>query len=306
MIRITYKGVDITTSVSISRCVHDMYAAGRSDTMRLLANDVDNMWDKWAPAVGDEIKIDYGPIGTGTMFVSAAKPRNGQYDITAQAAPATGFEKRDKAWQKVRLLQVGSEIASRNGLAFESYGVTDQLYAYILQSNESDFSFLHRRAKLEGCAFLVYDKKLVLYNEAYMETQAASETLEVTVDGDYDYKDNRSELYGSCLIENGQYTGNFEVDNGSSRILKPAPNFYIGSNAEAARYAKGLLRSENKGCCCGYVRNRILTGYAAASVVTLSNARAPSWDGPVFLDHIRNDYGQGKSKIFFRRPLEGY
>lgn len=306
MIQISYKGVDITTSVSINRCYHDMYAAGRSDTLNLLVNDVDNLWDRWAPAVGDEIKVDYGAIGTGTMFVSKARPRNGKYDIAAQSAPHTGFEARDKAWRKVRLLQIGSEIAARNGLAFVSYGVTDQLYEYILQTNESDFHFLHRRAKLEGCAFLVYDKTLVLYNEAYMEAQAASETLEVTEDADYDYNDRRAELYGSCLIENGIYTGTFDAGNGSDRILKPAADFYVGSNAEAARYAKGLLRAANKGCYGGFVRTRIMTGYAAASTVTLSNVRAPSWDGTVFLDHIRNDYGQGKSKIFFRRPLEGY
>ncbi len=306
MIRITYAGADITASVSINRCWHDMYAAGRSDTLCLRVNDVDSLWDHWAPTVGDEIIVDYGTIGTGTMFVTAATPRNGMYDITAQSAPASGYEARDKSWQKVRLLQVGEEIAARNGLAFVSYGVNDQLYAYLLQSNEGDFHFLHRRAALEGCAFLVYNKTLILYSEAYIEAQAPAETLEVTVDADYRYDDRRAEQYGACLIENGQYTGNFAIANGSSRLLKPAADFYVGSNGEAVRYAQGLLRAANKGCCGGYVHTRIMPGYAATSTVTLSNARAPSWDGTVFLDHIRNDYGRGKSKIFFRRPLEGY
>ena len=306
MIRITYKGADITDSVSINRCWHDMYAAGKSDTLFLRVNDVDNMWDTWAPAIGDEIKVDYGAIGTGTMFVTSATPKNGKYEITAQSAPATGFEKRDKAWNKARLLQIGAEIAGRNGLGFKSYGVTDQLYPYLLQSNEGDFHFLHRRAQLEGCAFLVYDKTLVLYSESYMESQAPIDTLEVTQDGDYDYTDHRADLYGSCLIENGLYTGEYAAGNGSGRVLKPAPSFHIGSSAEAARFARGLLRAENKGCYGGYVRTPIMTGYAAASTVDLKNVRAPSWDGTVFIDHLRNDYSQGKSKVFFRRPLEGY
>ena len=306
MIQITFKGTDITEDVSINRCWHDMYAAGRSDTLFLRVNDVDNMWDKWAPAVGDEIKVDYGAIGTGTMFLTSAIPKNGRYEITAQSAPATGFEKRDKAWRKARLLQIGAEIAGRNGLGFESYGVTDQLYEYLLQSNESDFHFLHRRAQLEGCAFLVYDKKLVLYSESYMEGQAPSEVLEVTEDGDYDYSDRRSELFGSCVVENGVYSGEYSASNGSTRLLKPAPTFQMGNAAEAVRFARGLLRAANKGCYCGYVRTPIMTGYAAASTVELKNVRAPSWDGAVIIDHLRNDYSQGKSKVFFRRPLEGY
>lgn len=306
MIRITYAGTDITTSVSINRCWHEMYAAGRSDTLSLRVNDVDGLWDRWAPAVGDEIAVSYGAIGTGTMFITAAVPQNGMYDLTAQSAPPGGFTARDKSWQKVRLLQIGEEIAGRNGLGFASYGVEDQLYAYLLQANEGDFRFLHRRAALEGCAFLVYDKTLVLYSEAYMEAQSPTETLAVTVDADYRYDDRRADLYGACLIENGQYTGSFSVSNGSSRLLKPAADFDIGSNGEAARCARGLLRAANKGCMGGYVLTRIMPGYAAASTVTLANARAPSWDGTVFLDHIRNDYGRGKSKIFFRQPLEGY
>lgn len=306
MIQLTYNGTDITDSVSINRCYHDMYAAGRSDELHLRVNDVDGLWDKWAPAVGDELRVDYGSIGTGTMFVASCVPMNGLYDIVAQSAPASGYEATHKAWRKVRLLQLGAEIAKRHGLAFASYGVTDVLYDYILQNGESDFHFLHRQAMLEGCAFLVYDKRLILYSERYMEGIAPTETLEVTIDGDYKYSDNSHQLYGSCIVERGLHSGQFSVDNGSVRVYRPVDIGQIASSAEAERFAQNLLRSKNKGCCGGYVRSRILPGYAAASTVELKNARTPSWDGAVFLDHVRNDYSAGMSKLFFRRPLEGY
>lgn len=306
MIKITYKGVDITESVSINRCYHDMYAAGRADELRLRVNDVDNLWDKWGPAVGDELKVDYGTISTGTMFLVSSTPRNGTYDLCAWSAPASGYEAQSKAWQQVHLLQIGAEIASRNGLSFASYGVEDRLFPYLLQGGQSDFAFLQRICTLEGCAFLVYDKKLILYSEPYMEAVAPSEVLAVTIDGDYEYTDRRAELYGSCIITGGNYSGEFDSGNGVGRVLRPETPPNISSDEEAARYAKNLLRAANKDGCAGFVRSRILPGYAAASTVALENARAPSWDGPVFLDHVRNDYGAGKSKIFFRRPLEGY
>lgn len=306
MIQLTYNGVDITDKVSINRCWHDMYASERSDTVQLRVNDADRLWDSWAPAPGDEIRVDYGSISTGTMFVSNVLPQNGTFDICAQSAPVSGFELQNKAWQQVKLLQIGEEIAKRNGLSFVSYGVEDRLYSYILQKNESDFAFLSRRAALEGCAFLVYNKTLVLYSEAYMEAVEPTETLYINADGDYKYNDRRFCLYGSCAVESGLYSGEFVADKNVGHRYKPVDVGSIGSNQEAARFAKNLLRYVNKGCRSGFVRSHILPGYAAASMITLSNERAPSWDGPVFIDHIRNDYGNGKSKIFFRRPLEGY
>lgn len=306
MIQITYNGRDITGDVSVNRCWHDMYASDQCDILQIRFNDADALWDKWAPSIGDEIRVDYGSISTGTMFVSRVIPRNGFIDIQAQAAPASGFELQNKSWQQVRLLQVGEEIAKRNGLSFISYGVEDRLYSYILQKNESDFAFLNRRARLEGCAFLVYNKTLVLYSESYMEAVEPSETLQIGMDGDYKYEDCSFELYGACMVETGMYTGGYVADSSNSYIYKPIHVGTVGSNQEAARFAKNLLRYMNKSCCTGFVRCDILPGYAAASTIRLANQRAASWDGTVFIEHIRNDYGKGKSKIFFRLPLEGY
>lgn len=307
MIKVTYKGADVTSGVSINRCIHDMYAAGQADTLDIRFNDAAKLWDGWAPAVGDEIRIDYGPASTGTMFVRSCVAENGLYTIKAMSAPPSAMEVTNKAWSQVRLLQIGKEIAGRHGLAFQSYNVTDQLFPYLLQA-KSDFAFLHRVAVQEGCGFLVYDKALVLYGAAAMEAVAPVESLELPLDGDYRYNDARAKLYGSCIVESGDYLGKFDAGNGVNRILRPVcGDMTIGSNAEAERYAKNLLRDANKDGMTGYIRTAgVSAGYAAASTAKLANQRAPSWDGPVFLYHVRHDYGVGESKLFFRKPLEGY
>lgn len=308
MIKLTYKGTDITTSVSINRCIHDMYAAGQSDTLDIRLNDAAKLWDGWAPQVGDEIRVDYGPASTGTMFVRSCLPENGLFSIKAMSAPPSAMAVNNKAWKQVRLLQIGQEIASRNGLAFKSYNVENQLFQYLLQNEESDFHFLHRVAAQEGCGFLTYDKTLVLYGAAAMEAAAPSESLVVPLDGEYRYIDARAKLYGSCKVESGNYSATFEAGNGVSRVLRPGTFIKnIGSNAEAERYAKNLLRDANKNGLTGWIRTvGVVPGYAAASTARLSNQRAPSWDGPVFLHHVRHDYGKSESKLFFRKPLEGY
>lgn len=306
MIKVIFKGVDITDSVSINRCYHDMYSEKQADMLTVRFNDPENMWDKWAPQVGDDISIQYGSIGTGKMYVEHVSPENGLYGIWALSVPPTFKEVKNKAWQKVKLRQMGQEIAQYHGLEFESYGVTDVLYDYIMQSQENDFQFFAMRCALEGCAFLVYDGKLIMYDEKYIESSTPSESIEIGVDGNYRYFDNSSLLYGSCKIEKGLNKGEFDAGNGVSRVYIPEWNIHTSTAEEAARFAKNMLRYANKDAYHGYIRRKITPAYAAASMADLKNTRAPSWNGKVFINHIRNDYASGMSKIFFRRPLEGY
>lgn len=306
MIKVVYQGQDITGGVSINRCVHEMFADGESDVLNITLNDTDRIWDSWGPKRGDTIAVEYGPCRTGKLFVYSAVPQNGLFSIAAYAMPPTAMEAHNKAWEQVKFLQLAQEIAGRHGLALKQYGVTDVLYSYVMQAGQPDFKFFQERCALEGCSFLVYDGSLILYSQAYIEGQGAAETVEVTRENQYQYQDNRGRLYGSCQVTVGRYSGSFSPGNGAARVLSPNVSAHVGSNGEAQRFARGLLRQANRSAQTGVLYTKILPGLAAGSMVSLQTHGAQSWDGPAFIYRIRNNYAQGKSKVFFRRPLEGY
>ena len=221
--------------------------------------------------------------------------------------PKSGATKKSKSWEGVRFLQLANEIADNHGLTFQNYGCSDNLYAYIKQENETDFAFFSRLCTLEGCQMLIYDGKLLAYNEQYIEGQTPAGTLEVDENGCFTYEDNRAACYGSCEIASGSYSGTFKApDAKNSAVLRPSKTIPVTSNAEAARFAKGLLRNANKYGHTGQFSKALLTGYAAASLVQLKTKKASAWDGTVFVYKVRHDFVANKSTLYFREPLEGY
>ncbi len=304
--KILYEGTDIYPEISVNRCFHDMYGEKQSDELLLRLNDTRQLWDVWQPKAGDTVAVEDGEAKTGKMFIESVVPESGLVTLRAFSMPQSAKDKRNKSWEKVKLLQLGQEIAARHGLAFEQYGVTDQLYEYVNQSNLPDFAFLQQRCTLEGVAFLVYDGKLVMYDEAYLEQQAPAKTVSITPASEFEYRDDEVNAYGSAEIVNGNITGTFTAPNGGAKVLRKVIPIQMTSQTEADRFARSLLRDANKNATTGTLWTTLMRDYAAGSVTEIQTSGAQSWDGPAFITRLRHDYVKGQSKAYFRKPLEGY
>lgn len=304
-LQILYQGKDIYNDISLSSCIHDMHAGSRSDELEIRFNDTRGLWDNWRPTNDDVIEVIDGAARTGKMYVESVKPDNGSMVLRAFSTPPSAKNSTSKAWEKVKLLQLAAEIAERHGLELKTYEVTDQLYEYVSQHNLPDFAFLERRCTLESVAFLVYDGKLVLYGEQALERQEPAKTLEVGTDADYEYNNNATEAYGRAIIKNGQWVGTHAAGS-NTRQLEKVIQLQISNQAEANRFAAGLLRNANKNAVSGIWSTALMRDLAAGSVVNIKTKGAGTWDGPAFLYRVRHDYASEKSKVFFRRPLEGY
>ena len=76
------------------------------------------------------------------------------------------------------------------------------------------------------------------------------------------------------------------------------------SQEEANRYAKNLLRLENKRQWTGTLEMDIQRDLAPGSVVQIKTVGASSFDGRFFIYRVRHDFKTERSKIFARKRLE--
>ena len=303
--QVFYKGKDIYPDISVKSCELDMHAESQADSLVLRFNDPKHLWDSWSPEQESTIEVMEGAARSGKMFIYDLKPENGTYTLKAFSIPPTSKNRTSKSWEKVHFKQLCKEIAGRHGLNYEEHGVTDQVYDYVVQNNLPDFVFLEQRCKLEGCSFLVFNGKLVIYGEQKLEGMSPQKLLKLNTDAKFTYEDNTAKSYKAGEVVNGTRTGYYEAESeAGSRILHKNINIQMASSAEANRFAKNLLRLENKNQKTGVIEWDIQREIAPGSMIQLKTIGAKSWDGYAFVKRVRHDFLKEKSKIFIRKPLK--
>lgn len=304
-IKVLYEGVDIYPDVALGRCWDDMRGWGGMDALTADFGDTRNLWDSWGPAEGDEIEVVDGAASTGRMLVSTVRPQSSRVTIRAYPAPQSARERRCQSWERVRLYQLLADVAGRNGLSYETYGLEDYEYDYVEQDNETDLSFLDRRLTYEGASLIVYDGKLVAYSGTWLESQDSSDQMVVRPGVDYEFQDDSARSYGSCTVTDGSTTATFAAGDGKNLLRVISDR--ISSQAEAERFARGLLRAENREQTRMVIEtDSMLRGYAPGTVVDLDATSAHSWSGKAVVYRMRQDYYDARCKIWLAKPLGGY
>ncbi len=301
---IIYQGKDIYPDISVKACEHEMYAESQADSLILRFNDTSHQWDGWNVEQESTIEVIEGAARTGKMYIYDVMPQNGTYTLKAFSIPPTSKNRTSKSWEMVYFRQLCKEIAERHGLDYEEHGVTDHLYYYVVQKNEPDFVFLDKRCKLEGCSFLVFDGKLVVYGEQEIEATSPQMQLTLNTDAVFNYSDNTAKSYKSAEVVNGTRTGTYDAPTESgSRVLHKNITTPMYSEGEATRFAQNLLRLENKNQHTGTIEWDIQRDLAPGSMLQLKTFGVKTWDGDVFVYRLRHDYVAERSKLFIRKPL---
>jgi len=302
--QIIYEGKDITSSVDIHRADITDIAGGKADSLEICFSDPEGMWSKWKPQKNDTIEIIEDGFSSGEMYIDELEQQRGLYIIRALSIPQEAKTHKTKSWEQVRFLEFAREIASRYGFTLQTYGIENYLYNRLDQNNQADFEFLALRCMLEGYALKITDKKVVIYDERYMENQQAVKTIYLSdFDGNFKFKNKSTEIYSSCRVTYGSIQSEYKATGIYGPTLNIS-NIVLSSQAEAERYAKNILRFYNKYEQTGKCPIEFDAGIAASCNVQIVDVGMA--DGKYFCEKVVHRLVEGKTVLNLRRPLEGY
>ncbi|PNT91293.1 phage late control D family protein [Clostridium thermosuccinogenes] len=302
--QLIYNGKDITAAVDVNKADIIDTAGGRADSLELCMSDTEGIWSSWKPQKNDTVKVIQDGFSSGLMYVDELEQQRGFYIIRALSIPQESKTHRTKSWEEVRFLEFAGEIAARYGFTLQTYGVENYLYSRLDQNDQADFEFLAFRCMLEGYALKITDKKVVIYDERYMESQEAVKTVYLLdFDGNFKFKNKSNGIYGACRVVYGSIKSEYKASGIYGPVLD-IPNIALSSQAEADRYAKNILRYHNKYEQTGKCTIQLDTGLAAGNSIQITGVGMA--DGKQFCEQVIHKLVEGKTVLNLRRPLEGY
>ncbi|MCR5337615.1 MAG: hypothetical protein K6E75_03565 [Lachnospiraceae bacterium] len=291
-----YKNTDIAGSVDLEYYIHESNAEQKADILKLCFRDPNRLWPKWNPQLGDKLQLKEGSENTGVMYVRKNRPEGAYFYIEASSLPLGVEIERSKAWQGITFRQIGQDIAQRYGLDFSSYGAPDYKYKTLTQQNINDLRFYENLCVLQGCAFLVYNGNLIVYQETYLEEKTEAAAYNLTANNMLRIR--REQKYDGCAISNGDMSYKYVKTDGKL-IANKKINQFIASRGEAEVIAKNMLKYLNKNKVAGEFYIAPIAGeLAAGSVIRIESE--DGYKGKVFVSRIRHDSKIGRSKVFFR------
>lgn len=271
-VNITYEGKDITTELEeylTNFSFED--EEGTADTIQIDLQDKFGKWHgPWLPYKNDKIVASIDIINDngddrierlecGTFFVddygySGPPDKVAIKAISIPVAKGGKDEKNTRVWESASLSQIAGDIASSAGLSLV-YDAPDYNYDRMTQDQETDLSFIRKRALKEGIAIKITSEHLVLYSQKNYEAMSAILTLEKGKDDIKSYSFNHdSNEKGYKKIEVSYFDSNkkknmkyaYEVPG-----IEEGPTFKSNERAknigEAKRFATNIAREKNKG-----------------------------------------------------------
>ncbi len=299
---ILYKGTNIYDEVQVTECIYESCCCNKSNYLRIRFSDESYKFDSYGMEINDAVRVKDGDIDSKDLYVNDIVPLSGSFEIIAKSLKADAYRgMTDKKWNGVQFKQVMNDIAGRHGMTCDFYGVPNSSYKNLTQYRERDFDFAAKIAVLEGCVIVIYDGKMIVSRERYLEKGETKKQLDIDT---YTHSIRRSGMNHSMTVytEDQSISGKYQISGGDANLVQIME---VDKKADAERFAQNLLRYHNKNGYVGVVQaDTMLDEYSAGMVVEIKSKDHPTAAGKAFIYRVRQDMVQGKTKIWFRKCLE--
>lgn len=289
-----YNGVNITEDVDILECVVRDVSGKESDCLNLKVDHADK-WFKWNVQKNDRLRVTRSGYDSKTLFLNTIVPEEGSFRIYATGAKCTPFPAKWQSFQKKTLAAIMSDCAGEGGMGSSQNGISGGIfYEYMLRENMSAPVFLEQLVNREGAVLKSLDGRLAAIGILYAQGLSSVHTVKL---GNQlfqsEYIDRRDQSWSSVSIETPFGSGS-AIDGQSGGRSRVITDISVDNDAQAKRWAKGILLCHNRQCEILQIEMDFNPGYTAMVRVNADGGTDAA--GAWIVDEVEQDLKIGRTK----------
>lgn len=300
--RLRYQGKDITEYVSVVEAKHTDVSGGRCDVLEMTMEHAPQ-WHEWDPQPDDRIRVQMDGYDTEDMFLSNVLPEEGKYRIWASSLPLRARVKKWQSYENRTLLDILSACAAECGMSGQIYGINGAItYPYLIRRMETAPEFLSRIARMEGACLKAVGGRLVMIGIEYAQGLAAAAEIEIK-DGEQGviYLRSDKERWSGITLHSPWGQGSAQDSQGRAG-MQYVDNLPVTGGAQANRWARGLLISNNRMCERLIFEDKFHPAMTAMSRVNIVS-RGPE-NGQWLIEKVEHEFVKKTTRVEMTRVIQ--
>lgn len=292
-LKLFYNGKDITKSVDILECIVRDVSREESDCAKLLVDHAEK-WFAWGVGKNDTIRVTRSGYDTKTMYLNTIVPEEGAFRLYATGAKCAPFPEKWAYYENQTLATIMGACAGEGGMGSQQTGISGGiLYDYLLRENMTAMGFVEQLLNREGAVLKCLDGKFVAIGIEYAQKLKSLQTINIdNVKFETKYTDRRDMNWGSVEILTPEGSG--KATSGKGETARILSDIQVADNAQALRWAKGILTHHNRMNEILEIEMEFNPGYTAMVRVDVNsrNDTAGQW----IVDQVEQDVVMGVSR----------
>lgn len=298
-----WNGVDITNSVNITGCKHTENASQKSDCLELTLDHA-SRWYGYRPEEDDEIELMHEGYTTGKLYLNAIIPEGDQYRILATSVKRDAARKAWASYQNETLQGIFDRCAAECGMKGKLFGLNGQLsLPFTIRQMEGAGALLTRVGTREGACVKARNGSFLAVSVPYAQEREPDAGVSISAkDEGATWRRRDNTKYTSITVQTpwASATARDEGAKGNNAsIITCLPAM---DNAQAGRWARGLLLMHNRGSETLSIQQGLKTSLAPMGIMEITGGTGMS--GTWMIDRTVHDFMAKQTTVDLLRVIQ--